>query len=62
MDKDRFETRSRSEPRRLLHVLGKSSRDEEVRMDRSFTRGKIGLGVAVIALLGCCGIGLIGLT
>jgi hypothetical protein len=59
MDKDRFETRSRTEPRRSLHVLGKSSRDEEVRMVRSLTGGKVGLGVAVIALLGCCVIGLV---
>jgi len=59
MDKDRFETRSRTEPRHSLHVLGKSSHDEEVRMDRSLARGKIGLGVAVIALLGCCVIGLV---
>ena len=54
MNKDRFETAITREPRRSLHVLGKSSRNEEVRMDRSLTRGKIGLGVAMIALLGCC--------
>ena len=59
MDKDRFETRSRSEPRRSLHVLGKSSRDEDVRIDRSLARGRIGLGFAVIAILGCWVIGLV---
>lgn len=59
MNNDRFETGSPREPRRSLHVLGKSSRDEEVRMDRSLTRGKIGLVVAAITLLGCCVIGLI---
>ena len=59
MDKEQFETRSRTEPRRSLHVLGKSSRDEEACMDRSLTSRKIGLGVAVIALLGCCVIGFV---
>lgn len=59
MDKDRFETRSSTEPCRSLHVLGRSSRVEEIRTDRSLTCGKIGLGVAAIALLGCCVIGLV---
>jgi hypothetical protein len=58
MNEDRFETRSLREPRRSLHVLVKSLRDGKVRAFRSFTRGKIGLGVAVLALLGCCVIGL----
>ena len=59
MNKDQFETRSRTEPRGSLHVLGKSSCDEEACMDRSLTSRKIGLGVAVIALLGCCVIGFV---
>lgn len=59
MDKQPIETPSHREPRGSLHVLGKSSRYEEARIDRSLTSGKIGLGVAVIALLGCCVIGLV---
>ena len=59
MNKDRFETPSTREPRRSLHVLVKASRNEEVRTDRLFTRGKIGFGVAMLALLGCCVIGLV---
>jgi hypothetical protein len=59
MDEDRFETRSRMELRRSLRVLCKSSRYEGGRIDHSFPRGKIVLGIVVIAFLGCCVIGLI---
>jgi hypothetical protein len=59
MDRDRFQTRSRTEPCSVPHVLDKSPHCDELRVDPSLTRGKIGLGVAVVALLGCCLIGLV---
>ncbi len=57
MNKNLFETRSQTQPRSSLHVLGESSRDEEVRRNPSLARRKIGLGVGVIALVGCCVMG-----
>ena len=52
MDNDPIETQSHTEMRRTLHVVGKSSRDAEVRIENSRTPKKIWLDVAVIALFG----------
>jgi len=59
MDKDPIKTRSYTEIRPTLQVLGKSSRDAEVRIETSRTPKTIWLVVVVIAL---CGIGVIGLV
>lgn len=59
MDKDPIKTRSYTEIRPTLQVLGKSSRDAEGRIEPSRTPKKIWLGFVVIALFG---IGVIGLV
>lgn len=59
MDKDLIETQSYTETQRTLHVVGKSSRDLEVRIKPSRTPKKIRLGVAFIAPFGFGVIGLV---
>jgi len=59
MDKEPIETQSHSESLRALHVVGKSSRYEQVRIDHSGVSGKIWLALVVVALLGVCFIGLV---
>jgi len=59
MDKVPIEMQSHSEPPRTLHVVGKSSGYEPVRIDHSGVRGKIWLALVVVALLGVCIIGVV---
>lgn len=59
MNKRPINTRSRPESSRTLHVLDKLSSNGEVQADPSGSRQKTWLGVVVIALLGCCLIGLV---
>lgn len=59
MDKNPIKTKSHMETRRALHVVGKVSRNAEVRIDHSGAPKKIWLGIAVIALFGSCVTGLV---
>lgn len=52
-------TQSPAEPHRTLQVVGKLPSNEEVQTYASRSRQKTWLGVVVIALLGCCLIGLV---
>lgn len=58
MHEDPIKMQSHTESRRPLHVVGKSSHSEDTRIYHAGTRGKIRLGVVLIALLGSCVIGL----
>lgn len=59
MDKDPIETQSYRETQHTLHVVGKVSRDAEVRIEPSRAPKKIWLSVTVIVLLGCGVLGLV---
>ncbi|HLH36041.1 MAG TPA: hypothetical protein VKX41_15330 [Alloacidobacterium sp.] len=52
-------TRSHPESSRTLHVVDKLSSNGEIQADPSGSRQKTWLGVLVIALIGCCLIGLV---
>ena len=54
MDNDPIEMQARTNSRRSLHVLDKSSNGDELGSNRSGTWNKIWLGVAAIALLLSC--------
>jgi hypothetical protein len=58
MHEDPIKMQSHTESRRPLHVVGKSSHSEDTRIYPAGPRGKVWLGVLVIALLGSCVIGL----
>lgn len=52
-------TQSPAEPHRTLHVVGTLPSNDELQTDASRSGQKTWLGVVVIALLGCCLIGLV---
>lgn len=54
MDNDPIEMQARTNSRRSLHVLDKSSNGDELGSNRSGTWNRIWLGVAAIALLLSC--------
>jgi len=58
MHEDPIKMQSHTESRRPLHVVGESSHSEDTRICPAGTRGKIWLGVVLIALIGSCVIGL----
>jgi hypothetical protein len=58
MNKRPINTRSHTESRRTLHVVDKLPSNDDARTNPSRSSQKTWLGVVVIALVGCCLVGL----